>query len=75
MGKTGTMNYMSTRNNNFTNRSQKASITVSDKLPPAALSVVVVGVAAFAGAAVLGLGVVASKFSPACANIFSGVKI
>jgi hypothetical protein len=75
MGRTGTMNYMSSRNNNFTNRSQKASITVNDKLPPGALTVVVVGVAAFAGAAVLGLGVVASKFSPACANIFSGVKI
>jgi len=75
MGKTGTMHYMSSRNNNFTNRSQKASITVSDKLPPVALSVVVVGVAAFAGAAVLGFGVILSKSSPACANIFASVKI
>lgn len=75
MSKTGTLNYMSSRNNNFTNRSQKASITVSDKLPPAALVVVVIGVCAFAGAAVLGVGVIAAKSSPACANIFSGVRI
>jgi len=75
MGKTGTMNYMSSRNNNFTNRSQKASITVTDKLPPAALSVVIVGVAAFAGGAIIAFGVIAAKFSPACANIFSGVKV
>jgi len=75
MGRTGTMNYMSSRNNNFTNRSQKATITVSDKLPPAALTVVVVGVAAFAGGAIIALGVILSKSNAACANIFAGVKV
>jgi len=52
----GTFNYMSTRNNDFTNRSQKGVITVSTALSPIALAATVVGAAGFAGAAVIAGG-------------------
>jgi hypothetical protein len=53
MTDTGSYYYMSTRNNNFSNRSQKASITVRSKWPAWKTAVIVVGgvVAVAAGAA------------------------
>lgn len=50
----GTYNFMSTRNNNFSNRSQKGSITVSESWPAWKTAAIVVGgvVAVAVGAAV-----------------------
>jgi len=58
MNKTGTFFYMSTRNNNFTNRSQKAVLIVNNVLPPWAIALVVVGAVLFVGA----LGVAGGMF-------------
>jgi hypothetical protein len=52
MVKIGKWHYMSTRNNNFTNRSHKGTITVEPRLSPIALTATVAGVAGFAGASV-----------------------
>jgi hypothetical protein len=43
MNKTGTFYYMSSRNNNFTNRGQKAQMTVDALLPVWAIAVVCIG--------------------------------
>jgi len=51
MNKTGTFYYMSSRNNNFTNRGQKGSITVSLLLPTWAIALVSIGSAVFVGSA------------------------
>jgi hypothetical protein len=58
MSDTGTYNYMSTRNNNFSNRSQKASITVTTGWPAWKTAVIVVG------------GVVAVAVGAAAGSIF-----
>jgi hypothetical protein len=73
----GVYQYMSTRNNNFTNRSQKGTITVTTRLPAVALTGVVVGSAGFVGAAVVAGGVWYSKThaASAAANVFGSVKI
>jgi hypothetical protein len=47
LDQTGTFWYMSTRNNNYTNRAQKASINVSPFLPTWAIVVIVLGGALF----------------------------
>jgi hypothetical protein len=47
---TGTFWYMSTRNNNYTNRAQKASINVAPFLPTWAIVVIVLGGALFLAA-------------------------
>eukprot|EP00178_Gracilaria_changii_P006088 TRINITY_DN2042_c0_g2_i1.p1 TRINITY_DN2042_c0_g2~~TRINITY_DN2042_c0_g2_i1.p1 ORF type:complete len:660 (-),score=92.78 TRINITY_DN2042_c0_g2_i1:11-1990(-) len=52
MSTTGTFNYMSTRNNNFTNRGQKASIEVSPLFPVWAIVLLVLGGVSCIGAAV-----------------------
>jgi len=51
MNKTGTFFYMSTRNNNFTNRGQKAVLITSELLPVFGIVLVAVGAATFVGAA------------------------
>jgi len=51
VNKTGIHNYMSTRNNNFTNRGQKAVLDIQDLLPVWGIVVVAVGGFVFAGAA------------------------
>jgi hypothetical protein len=51
MNTTGSFYYMSSRNNNFTNRSQKATLDVFTVLPTWAIVVVAVGAAGFAGSA------------------------
>jgi hypothetical protein len=73
----GTYAYMCTRNNNFTNRSQKGSINVQTTLPPFALSMVVVGAAGFVGIGIVGVGVFYAKThaNSQCANVFSGVRV
>jgi hypothetical protein len=76
MIKAGVFNYMSTRNNNFTNRSQKGTITVTTALSPVALTATIVGCAGFAGAAVIGGGSWYASTHPesSVANCFSNVK-
>jgi len=73
----GTYQYMSTRNNNFTNRSQKASINIMTTLPPFSLAVVCAGAAGFVGIGVVAFGVwyAKSHASSSCANVFSGVRV
>jgi hypothetical protein len=51
MNKTGEYFYMSTRNNNFTNRGQKAVLITSELLPTFGIVLVAVGAATFVGAA------------------------
>jgi hypothetical protein len=72
----GTFAYMSTRNNNFTNRSQKGFVTVSAALSPVALAATVVGAAGFVAAAVIAGGSLYAASHPgsAAANCFSNVK-
>jgi hypothetical protein len=47
MNKTGSFHYMSTRNNNFSNRGQKGQIDINPLLPNWAIGVIVVGAVAF----------------------------
>lgn len=64
MNKTGTFYYMSTRNNNFTNRSQKGSLNVKPLLPAYGVALVVIGgVAAVSVGAAAG-SVIYSKRNP-----------
>jgi len=74
MKKAGTFNYMSTRNNNFTNRSQKGTIIVGTALSPIALTATIVGSAGFAGAAVIAGGswYASAHQGSGAANCFAG---
>jgi len=76
MIKAGTFNYMSSRNNNFTNRSQKGVIVVSSALSPVALAATVIGSAGFVAAGVIAGGSWYASTHPqsAAANCFSNVK-
>jgi len=76
MQSAGVFNYMSSRNNQFTNRSQKGQITISTALSPVALTATVVGSAGFAGAAVIAGGSWYSSTHPesSIANCFANVK-
>jgi hypothetical protein len=76
MIKAGTFNYMSTRNNNFTNRSQKGVINVSSALSPVALAATVVGAAGFVAAGTIAGGAWFAQTHPtsAAANLFSSIK-
>eukprot|EP00276_Gloeochaete_wittrockiana_P013313 CAMPEP_0184332064 /NCGR_PEP_ID=MMETSP1089-20130417/1332_1 /TAXON_ID=38269 ORGANISM="Gloeochaete wittrockiana, Strain SAG46.84" /NCGR_SAMPLE_ID=MMETSP1089 /ASSEMBLY_ACC=CAM_ASM_000445 /LENGTH=605 /DNA_ID=CAMNT_0026655291 /DNA_START=151 /DNA_END=1968 /DNA_ORIENTATION=+ len=68
LNNTGTFHYMSTRNNNFSNRSQKATLVVTDDsstLPLWAVGAVGVGVVAFAAAAVVAGLTLYAKSHPA----------
>jgi len=62
--KTGTFRYMSTRNNNYTNRSQKGIITIDLLLPVWAIVLVCFGAVAFIGAAAVAGGVLYSRKNP-----------
>lgn len=62
--KTGTHFYMSSRNNNFTNRGQKAVLDVQDLLPVWGIVVVAVGGFVFAGAATVGGAMFYAKSHP-----------
>ena len=74
---TGTFYFMSSRNNNFTNRSQKMTIKVTELLSPVALTGIAVGSAGFIGAAVVGGGVwyAQSHATSGAANVFGSIKI
>jgi len=76
MVKAGVYNYMSTRNNNFSNRSQKGQITVSSALSPFALTATIAGSAGFAGAATIAGGSWYASTHPesSVANCFANVK-
>lgn len=64
---TGTWAYMSTRNNNFTNRSQKGTLVVQPLIPWWGLAFVITGAAGFVAAAVVSGVVWYSKTHPASA--------
>ena len=74
---TGTYYFMGTRNNDFTNRSQKMTLKVSELLSPVALTGIAVGGAGFIGAAVVGGGVwyAQSHATSGAANVFGSIKI
>jgi len=73
---TGTFYFMSTRNNDFTNRSHKGIIESTLKLSPVALAGVAIGSAAFIGAAVVAFAVWYTNKSPDSApDFFHKLKI
>jgi len=76
MVKSGVYNYFSSRNNAYTNRSQKGVINVSSALSPVALTATVVGAAGFSVAAVIAGGswYAASHPGSSAANLFGSVK-
>jgi len=73
----GSYNYFSTRNNNFSNRSQKGSITVTPLLPTWGIVVASVGAVGFLGAAGVAGGAYYASSHPASAiaNWFAGAAI
>lgn len=74
--KTGTFYFMSTRNNDFTNRSHKGIIESTLKLSPVAIAGVAIGGAAFIGAAVIGFAVWYTNNNPDNApDFFRKIKI
>jgi len=75
MNKTGTFNYMNTRNHNFTNRDQKGIIYVVPLLPNWAVGVVVTGSVLFVGAAAISGMMFYAKSHPhsQIANLFSKI--
>jgi len=77
MKTTGTYHYMSTRNNNFTNRSQKGSITVAPLLPTWGVAVAGIGATGFVCASGVAGGYYYATTHPmsAVANFFQGVSI
>ena len=75
MSVTGTWNYYSTRNNNFTNRSQKAQITVNPLIPWWGVAFVAVGGAGFVGGAVVAVLVWYAKAHPGSAAANYNLKI
>jgi hypothetical protein len=75
MSNTGTWNYYSTRNNNFTNRSQKAQLTVNPLIPWWGVAFVAVGGAGFVGGAVVALLVYWAKAHPGSAAANYNLKI
>jgi len=64
MNNTGNFYYMSTRNNNFSNRSHKGNINVMNVLPDWAIGVTVVGGVAFLGSAGVGALMFYAKTHP-----------
>jgi hypothetical protein len=75
MNLTGTFYYMSSRNNNFTNREQKGIIEVIPLLPTWAVVIVVLGAALFVGSAGIAGAMLYAKSHPhsQVANWFSRV--
>jgi hypothetical protein len=64
MNNTGTYYYMSSRNNNFSNRAQKAALTVDTVIPDWAVGTVVAGAAIFLGATTIGGLIMYAKTHP-----------
>jgi len=64
MNSTGTYYYMSSRNNNFSNRGQKAVIGVNTVIPTWAIGTVVAGSVLFLAAAIIGAMVMYARASP-----------
>jgi len=75
MNKTGTFYFMSSRNNNFSNRGQKAVLTVSPLLPNWAVGVVVTGAVLFLGSAGVAGAMLYAKSHPhsSIANVFTKI--
>jgi len=75
MNRTGTFNYMSTRNHSFSNRDQKGIIYVTALLPGWAIGLVVTGSVLFAVAAVVAGMMFYARSHPhsGVANLFSKV--
>jgi len=71
--KTGLFSYMSTRNNNFSNRGQKGQINTVSVLPAWGIAVVSVGAVSFVGAAGLAGATLYSKRQPS-SNVASFMK-
>lgn len=73
----GTYHYMSTRNNNFTNRSQKGSITVDPLLPTWGVALAGIGACGFVGASAVAGGYYYATTHPASAiaNFFAGASV
>jgi len=64
MNVTGTYAYMSSRNNNFSNRGQKGSLYVNSVIPTWAVGFVVAGAAVFLGATTIGGLILYAKAYP-----------
>jgi len=64
MNNTGTFWFMSSRNNNFSNRGQKGTIIVNSFIPEWAVGVVVAGAAVFLGATTIGGLILYAKAYP-----------
>jgi len=77
MNTAGTYNYMSTRNNNFSNRSQKGSITVEPLLPTWGIVLGALGAAGFLGASgVAGAAYYATSHpASSIATFFAGANV
>jgi len=75
MNRTGTFNYMSTRNHSFTNRDQKGIIYVTPLLPTWAIGLMVTGAVLFALSAVIAGMMFYAKNHPhsSIANLFSKI--
>lgn len=69
MNKTGEWSYFSTRNNNFSNRSQKGYITTESSFPTWAIAAIGVAGAVFVVAAVAGAAILYSKSHAAAAVV------
>lgn len=65
MNKTGTFYYMSSRNNNFSNRGQKSILIVAPTLPAWAIAMVVIGSVVFVGSAGMAGAMFYAKSHPA----------
>jgi len=75
--KAGTYSYMSSRNNNFSNRSQKGKISVKPLLPAWGIALSVIGAIGFIGAAGLAAAVFYAQSHPAsyAASVLQGQRI
>jgi len=73
MNNTGNFYYMSSRNNNFTNRDQRGTLIVANLLPTWAIVIVVIGAVFFLTAAGASFGILYSRSHPhsTVARIFS----
>jgi hypothetical protein len=75
MNKTGTFHYMSSRNNNFSNRTQRGQIDINPLLPTWAIAIVVIGAVAFVISGVVAGMVLYARSHPhsGIANAFSKI--
>jgi hypothetical protein len=75
MNLTGTFYYMSSRNNNFSNRGQKATLIVQPLLPNWAVGIVVTGAVLFVGSAGVAGAMLYAKSHPhsSIANVFTKI--